>query len=503
MTDTTVDSVTKDAVTFTVTFDETVVGTVDTSSFTATNGTVTGVTSIGGNVWTVDVTPTAGVASGTVALSLVGTGLTDAAGNAVHAADLGSKDSQGIDTLAPQHHFSNLAITATGASDTVTGTLSAVLGTGELLLGSADNGATWTDISAKLSGTAITWDSVTLPASNTVQLEVQDLAGNRSAVASITKIISVTADPLPLATNSQGGPSLDVVLPPDLALIQQNLTGPAVADPRSHLIAATDFVIPVDAFLLQGIDNYLSTLDSHTEVTVRTIDFSASAVTSAGTITINGQDSAQDPLHQEALVIDISHLPAGTELDLQNIEFAIIVGSVQNLTIRGGAGANIVYADAANQNFVLGPGDDFLHGGGGDDYIGSLGGNDQLFGDDGNDTLSGGADNDTLTGGHGNDILDGGTGDDTAMFSGNLNDYIISFNSTTSTYTVTDKVANRDGTDLMTNVEHFHFLDQTISAPTGGVDPYAGNNDFGHDGLDTGTVVIGVGVVGLLAWAIL
>jgi hypothetical protein len=102
VTDATAASVTREAITFTVTFDEAVVGTVSTGSFTATNGSVTSVAQVGStNAYTVVVTPTAGVASGNVALSLVGTGLSDSAGNALANADLSSLDSQGIDTLAP------------------------------------------------------------------------------------------------------------------------------------------------------------------------------------------------------------------------------------------------------------------------------------------------------------------------------------------------------------------------------------------------------------------
>jgi hypothetical protein len=110
--DTTSDAVTNAPISFTVTFDEAVVGTVTTSSFTATNGTVSSVAKVAGaNAYTVVVTPTSGVASGNVALSLVGDGLQDAAGNAVANADLSGKASQAIDTLAP-------TVTLTAVGDT-------------------------------------------------------------------------------------------------------------------------------------------------------------------------------------------------------------------------------------------------------------------------------------------------------------------------------------------------------------------------------------------------
>ncbi len=92
---------TNSAISFTVTFDEDVVGTVGTSNFTATNASITSVTPVNAKTYTVVATPTAGVASGSVALSLVAGTLKDAAGNALANADLSSKDSQAIDTAAP------------------------------------------------------------------------------------------------------------------------------------------------------------------------------------------------------------------------------------------------------------------------------------------------------------------------------------------------------------------------------------------------------------------
>ena len=102
VTDTTSADVTKDPISFTVTFNEVVVGTVGTGNFTATNGTVSSVSQVGTtNAYTVVVTPTPGLASASVALNLVGTGLTDALGNSVVNASLSSLDSQSIDTKAP------------------------------------------------------------------------------------------------------------------------------------------------------------------------------------------------------------------------------------------------------------------------------------------------------------------------------------------------------------------------------------------------------------------
>jgi Ca2+-binding RTX toxin-like protein len=126
-------------------------------------------------------------------------------------------------------------------------------------------------------------------------------------------------------------------------------------------------------------------------------------------IVISGSMGGNGNNPVEVLVIDTRDLPPGSVLELQNIEFAVIIGD--NITLRGGQGANIVYAGAGAQNIVLGADDDELHGGDGDDTIGSKGGDDRLFGDAGNDYLVGGSGSDLLDGGEGDDILVGSASD--------------------------------------------------------------------------------------------
>jgi Big-like domain-containing protein len=126
-----------------------------------------------------------------------------------------------LDTTAPTITFSNLAFSAdTGSSSsdfvtntaaqTITATLSSMLGTSSPLIagpliaitgdsanGSLDNGATWTNITGKVSGTALSW-GVTLSGSDTVKLKVTDLAGNDGTVFSQAYVLDTTA---PTVTN--------------------------------------------------------------------------------------------------------------------------------------------------------------------------------------------------------------------------------------------------------------------------------------------------------------
>ncbi|MCX6075177.1 MAG: Ig-like domain-containing protein, partial [Campylobacterales bacterium] len=179
----------------------------------------------------------------------------------------------------------------------------------------------------------------------------------------------------------------------------------------------------------------------------------------------------------EALVIDAQTLPANSKLDLQNIEFAVILG--ENLTIRGGAGANTVFTGTGSQNIVLGVSNDELHAGAGNDVVGSLSGNDSIYGDSGDDIVFGGSGWDTLSGGTGNDTLNGGLGYDTALQEGDRANYTISVNN--GVITLSDKTTG--SVDTLTDINEIHFADNTL---------YVANNTiqeklllaFGHNQTD-------------------
>ena len=105
---------------------------------------------------------------------------------------------------------------------------------------------------------------------------------------------------------------------------------------------------------------------------------------------------------------------------------------------------------------------DKLDGGYNNDTLTGGAGNDTLWGGNGDDKLDGGSESDTLIGSWGNDTLDGGSGTNTAVFSGMRNDYDV-LNNSDGTVTVLDKVAGRDGLDLLKNIQFAKFSDQTVS----------------------------------------
>jgi hypothetical protein len=109
-----------------------------------------------------------------------------------------------LDTTAPTISFSAVALSAdTGTSNTdfitntaaqtISATLSGALAGSDILYGSLDNGATWTDITSKVSGTTLTWNGVTLAGSNTLKFKVTDAAGNDGAAHSQAYVLDTIA----------------------------------------------------------------------------------------------------------------------------------------------------------------------------------------------------------------------------------------------------------------------------------------------------------------------
>ena len=155
---------------------------------------------------------------------------------------------------------------------------------------------------------------------------------------------------------------------------------------------------------------FLGSLAPDTVLQTKTLVLTvAEGSTTPQTILINGNSTTPaDGGHNATaigLVIDASALPPGSVLQLNNVDFAAVIGAV---TLRGGEGRNFVTGDDSSQNIYLGADDDELHGGGGNDIIGSAGGNDTLDGGDGDDIVVGGIGNDHLIGGAGDDVLQGG-----------------------------------------------------------------------------------------------
>lgn len=246
--------------------------------------------------------------------------------------------------------------------------------------------------------------------------EEQDEDGNTIQTVTVAPVSSTREDsdtttnnadvPLHFANNDSNQVVTTVSLPTGVGVTTRSNTTASTQNKLDNLIALIDDSAEGEEDLneMENSGNtFLEALESTENLWVNQIELTSDGTSSTSeAIKITG---SSDSTYQEALVIDTRSLPAGTVLDLNDIEFAVIVGT--NVTIRGGEGANIVYAGANAQNIVLGAEDDELHGGAGDDVVGSKGGDDLLFGDSGNDTVIGGVGNDTLSGGTGDDLIQG------------------------------------------------------------------------------------------------
>jgi large repetitive protein len=218
-----------------------VAGVGETVYVSLDNGTTWTAASTSGSTWSLAGQTLSG--SGTLKAKL-----TDLAGNdsAVYS------HAYVLDTAAPSITFSNLALSAdTGASatdfvtqtaaQTVRATLSAPLAAGDVLYGSLDGGATWTDITAKLSGTALAWDGVTLSGSGSIKLKLGDVAGNNGSVLTQSYVLDTMAPAAP------GTPALTVASDSDTVgdgatNLTPVLTGTALANAQVALYDGTALV---------------------------------------------------------------------------------------------------------------------------------------------------------------------------------------------------------------------------------------------------------------------
>lgn len=241
-----------------------------------------------------------------------------------------------------------------------------------------------------------------------------DVATRYSTDASGRQIETVTVTPngnqpvtagVPLI-GSTTNPVLTATLPSTLTV---TVSGPSAAVPAGNLSSGLLGEVPSGIVLPAGV-----TLPTITEVNpdapangvIRVITLTPDGAGDPGPILIQGSPGSGQAT---AIVLDARGLPPGTEIQLNNVDIAVISGDV---TVSGGAGSNIVLGDNGSQNIVLGEGDDYLHGGAGNDTIGSGTGSDTLLGGDGNDSVFGGMNGDVLYGGEGDDILRGGKGHD-------------------------------------------------------------------------------------------
>ncbi|SDE41084.1 Hemolysin-type calcium-binding repeat-containing protein [Belnapia rosea] len=225
-----------------------------------------------------------------------------------------------------------------------------------------------------------------------------------------------------------------------------------------------------------------------------TADYSASgamlvltlstSTTSSATSRPSGGDATGDVLSNIENVVGTAFgdLVSGNQLDNQ------LVGGLGNDTVRGNAGADLLYGDSTTEGAAQG-GVDLVDGGDGNDTLHGGAANDSLLGSFGNDELHGDAGDDLLSSSSGDDLLDGGDGNDQFVASiGNDTLYGGAGNDDLNASSGNDEVHGGDGNDTATGADGTDSLagdaGNDVLAAGIGLDTVTGGD--GDDSLDGG-----------------
>jgi subtilisin-like proprotein convertase family protein len=176
--------------------------------------------------------------------------------------------------------------------------------------------------------------------------------------------------------------------------------------------------------------------------------------------------------HDTAIIVG----DQGVELNMAQAGLTLAEGGEGNDIIRsGGANGVFIKGGSGDSTLVGGMGDDVLVGGSGQNviiggsgkaviYAGSQGdtifasgGGSIIYAGGGDDKIFGGISDDVIEAGHGNATIDGDGGINLVTLHGNHGDYEIT--RTESGYTVIDRVAGRDGTLTLKNIQKLNFAD--------------------------------------------
>jgi hypothetical protein len=301
----------------------------------------------------------------------------------------------------------------------------------------------------KVSGAATSSMSVDIaPVNNSTRIED---AGSTSAA---------TADiPLSFSNSSTQGTILTVSLPDGIGLRADGSLPMSNADAVAQL---TTFITGVSSQYLDsgkiqmvdGAKHFLeqAALAEKKQVVAEKVMLTTNALSApAIPITVSGNAAAGNDAPAQALLIDATRLAKDTVINLENVDFSVLIGSA-TLDIQG---KSAVYAGDGDQIIRLGASGGEAHGGAGNDTLRGRNGNDKIFGDAGDDTLDGGA---------GRDLICGGSGFDTAIYTGLQSNYTIERNG--SIFTVRS-LSDPTNADTLVNVESIRFADRTISLEYG------------------------------------
>jgi hypothetical protein len=258
-----------------------------------------------------------------------------------------------LDTTAPAITFGNLALSndtgtsgtdfiTSSASQTVSATLSAAPAGTDVVWGSTDGGATWTNITSKVSGTTLSWDNITLSGANTLKLKVTDSAGNDGTVASQAYTLDTTAPALTFS---------------NLALSSDTGTSSTdfITSTASQTITATLSGAPAGTDVVYGsLDGGTTWTDITSKVSGTTLTWNGVTLTGAGTLKLKVADNAGNDgaiashaytLDTTAPAITFGNLALSSDTGTSSTDFITSTASQTiTATLSGApAGTDVVY----------------------------------------------------------------------------------------------------------------------------------------------------------------
>ncbi|MBP1207872.1 hypothetical protein JOD97_005958 [Duganella sp. 1411] len=194
---------------------------------------------------------------------------------------------------------------------------------------------------------------------------------------------------------------------------------------------------------------FLGQLADSAPLLVGTVVPITGATAPAGALTLTGTSSAAQ---HTALVIDASHLAAGSNLVLNAIDFAAVIGAVN---VTGNTAGQILTGDAAGQRFTVsaGSGGAVFAGGGADTLVFNSPPSPAAARAAGT-AAAAEAPADTNT------ILHGGLGNDSVAFSGNRADYVVEDH---LSYVIVTAKSQPQQHALVVNAESLAFADTTLA----------------------------------------
>lgn len=296
-----------------------------------------------------------------------------------------------------------------------------------------------------VDGVPVQTQPITLPGGGTgTQIIIPVVTPGRTETTGNANVADI-----PLATSGQSNLLLAQV-PAGFGLSAVGGVSQLAGDPLQQLIAAIVAATPGhtsgDQSHLTGNGvEFLLQLAQTTPLLVQTITPTANS-TPFGTLTLTGTSSA---VQRTALVIDTTHLPAGSKLALNAVDFAAIIG---NADVSINSSGQVVSGDVASQTFTV-----------------ATGNKSAIFAGGGNDTLAFGPQTTAAAaassragapGAASTTLLHGGLDNDVAVFAGKQSDYTIQQH---EGYLLVAAKAQPSQQALVVNVESLKFADFTVA----------------------------------------